>query len=92
VGASEQDALGGQAIQARARNPTMPIHPEPAASVMPVHNQQIVASPIAHAHQACPNGNHKGFSDALQESGTVTPSAAPTGVRPESPKRVTWGC
>jgi UDP-glucose 4-epimerase len=28
----------------------------------------------------------------LQESVTVTPSAAPTGVRPESPKRVTWGC
>ena len=59
MGASEQDALGGQAIQARARNPTMPIHPEPAASVMPVHDKQIVASPIAHAHQACPNGNPK---------------------------------
>jgi hypothetical protein len=73
VGASEQDALGGQAIQARARNPTMRIHPEPAASVMPVHNQQIVASPIAHAHQACPNGNHKGFRHALQESVTRDP-------------------
>ena len=73
MGASQQDALGGQPIQARARNPTMPIHPEPAASVMPVHNQQIVASPIADAHQACPNGNHKGFSAALQESVTVIP-------------------
>ena len=72
--------------------PPWRIHPEPAAGVMPVHDQQIVASPIAYAHQVCPSGNHKGFSAALQESVTVAPSAASTGVRPESPKCVTWGC
>ena len=59
-------------------------------------HRSLPAQQCRFADRSCsrslPNGNHKGFSDALQESVTVTPSAAPTGVRPESPKRVTWGC
>jgi hypothetical protein len=66
----------------------MPICAEPAAGVVPVHDQQIVVSPIRHGHQACPSGDHKVPATRCRRSINLTPPAAPTEVSPESQQRL----
>jgi hypothetical protein len=54
VRASKQDVLGGQPIEGWARNPMVP-GAGPSAGVVPVHDEQVVASRVLHHVQARPN-------------------------------------
>ena len=78
VRGGEQDALGGQPIQARARHPLGARTRRATPGVVPVHDQQVVVAPLRHAQQACRSGGRICW---------VCPGLRRDGRRPGQPRR-----